>query len=68
MKEKRISDEDVIWICQYCGKENSVWVDFTIPGKQDFYEECDICCRPNRVIVHMDDDQNIFVESRLIDE
>jgi hypothetical protein len=68
VKEKRISDDDVIWICQYCGKENDVWVDFTIGNKQDFYEDCSFCCRPNRIIINIDEDENIFAEARLIDE
>ena len=30
------TDDTLNWVCQYCGVENSVWVDLTIEGKQDF--------------------------------
>ena len=62
------TDDTLNWVCQYCGVENSVWVDLTIDGKQDFVEDCRICCRPNRVIVVKDYDENVMIESRLIDE
>jgi len=62
-----ISDEDLIWMCQYCGVQNTVWVDLTIRTKQDFIEECRICCRPNRIIITVDDEQ-FYIESRPCDE
>lgn len=62
------TDDEMIWKCQYCGRENSVWIDLTVSGKQDFIEDCRICCRPNRVIITVDSEENIFVESRLSDE
>jgi hypothetical protein len=62
------SDEDLVWTCQYCGVENTVWVDLTIEGKQDFIEDCRICCRPNRIIILKDEEDNILIESRPSDE
>lgn len=62
------TDDVLEWICQYCGVENSVWVDLTIEGKQDFVEDCRICCRPNRIIVVRDYDGNVMIEARPIDE
>ncbi len=62
------SDEEVVWICQYCSAKNAVLVDLTVGGKQDFIEECRICCRPNRLIVHIEEDDNVTIDARLIDE
>ncbi|NWF50597.1 MAG: CPXCG motif-containing cysteine-rich protein [Ignavibacteriaceae bacterium] len=62
------TDDELIWPCQYCGAENTVWVDLTVGGKQDFVEDCRICCRPNRIIIKIDNEENIFVESRITDE
>ncbi|NUN10502.1 MAG: CPXCG motif-containing cysteine-rich protein [Ignavibacteriaceae bacterium] len=67
IRKKVLPDDDVVWICQYCGRYNTVWVDLTV-GKQDFIEECRICCRPNRIIVRLDEDDNVSVESRYTDE
>ena len=62
------TDEDIVWTCQYCGVHNSVWVDLTVSSKLDFIEDCEICCRPNRIIITIDEDENIFLESRPQDE
>lgn len=67
-EKMQTTDEDVVWTCQYCGEQNSVWIDLTINGKQDFIEDCRICCRPNRVIITTDEDNNVFIESRPSDE
>jgi len=61
-------EEDLVWVCQYCGIHNTVDVDLTIFGKQDFVEDCRICCRPNRIIVQIDQEENISIESKYIDE
>lgn len=61
-------EEEIIWSCQYCGTHNFVMVDFTMSGKQDFVEDCRICCRPNRIIVSIDREDNVMVDCRLSDE
>ena len=62
------TDEDIVWVCQYCGVLNSVWIDLTIEGKQDFVEDCRICCRPNHIIITTDTEHNLYIESRPSDE
>jgi hypothetical protein len=62
------TDDDFIWTCQYCGIHNVVWVDLTVGNKQDFIEDCRICCRPNRIIVTIDNEEMAFVEARPSDE
>jgi hypothetical protein len=62
------TDDDLVWKCQYCGVENTVWVDLTAGDKQDFIEECRICCRPNRILIAVSNDEDIFIESRPSDE
>jgi len=62
------TDNDLIWTCQYCGIHNVVWVDLTAGNKQDFIEDCRICCRPNRIIVTVDNEEMTFIEARPSDE
>ena len=63
------TDDVLTWICQYCGEENELWVDLTIEDKQDFIEDCETCCRPNRLIIPQQKEEGIpFVESWLTDE
>ena len=63
------TDDELTWICQYCGEENEVWVDLTIEDKQDFIEDCYTCCRPNRIVIlTAKDEGGPFAEARLTDE
>ncbi len=69
------TDDELNWVCQYCGVRNFVWVDLTIQGKQDFVEDCRICCRPNRIIITVDnnvqsveEESAVVIESRPSDE
>lgn len=38
--------------CPYCGEPAEVWVDDGSEG--EMVEDCAVCCRPWRVIVHRD--------------
>jgi hypothetical protein len=63
------TDEDMVWTCQYCGVQNTVWVDLTVDEKQDFIEDCRICCRPNRIIITTGKiEEEAFIEARPSDE
>ena len=64
------TDDVINWICQYCSEENELWIDLTIEEKQDFIEDCETCCRPNRLIITHDkeDKERVIVDSRLTDE
>jgi hypothetical protein len=49
-------------ICPYCFESVSVWIDAGGGFDQDYVEDCSVCCRPWRVIVHADDDGQPCVE------
>lgn len=61
-------EEQIVWVCQYCGVHNELWIDLTVQGKQDFVEDCRICCRPNRIIVQVDEEDDVQIEARPLDE
>ncbi len=63
-----LAADEFEWMCQYCGELNGVIVDLTVNGKQDFIEDCRVCCKPNRIIITKDEEDNIFIESRPSDE
>ncbi|HLG31702.1 MAG TPA: CPXCG motif-containing cysteine-rich protein [Ignavibacteriaceae bacterium] len=64
------TDDVLMWVCQYCGEENELWADLTLLEQQDIIEDCELCCRPNRVIIthDKDDDELIYIDARLTDE
>ena len=41
-------------ICPYCGQENEIALDRGGASKQDYEEDCQVCCRPWRVQVVFD--------------
>jgi hypothetical protein len=41
-------------ICPYCGEQNFIALDPGSGGRQDYVEDCQVCCQPWRVRVHYD--------------
>ncbi|QLQ32404.1 MAG: CPXCG motif-containing cysteine-rich protein [Candidatus Thiothrix singaporensis] len=41
--------------CPYCYSEFSTEVDIT-GGSQDYYEDCQVCCNPIELFIHIDDE------------
>ena len=47
---------DVITVeyqCASCGEGNESLVDPTAGMKQSYTEDCEVCCRPNRLLIHI---------------
>ena len=38
-------------VCPYCGEVNEVMIDPGGGNNQDYVEDCQVCCRPWRVLV-----------------
>jgi len=38
-------------ICPHCGEENAIALDPGSGARQDYIEDCQVCCRPWRVTV-----------------
>ena len=38
---------NVVYRCAYCGENNETLVDPTEGNKQQYTEDCAVCCRPN---------------------
>ena len=49
-------------MCPYCFEAVSVWIDLGGGYRQDYIEDCAICCRPCRVIVSESDDGEPMVQ------
>ncbi len=45
---------EVDFICGYCGETSSILIDPTAGAEQSYVEDCQVCCRPNRVSVQVD--------------
>ena len=39
-------------LCPYCGEINEIALDPGSGSQQEYVEDCQVCCRPWRVVVH----------------
>ncbi len=44
------------FVCSYCLQVNEVLVDATAGRHQDYVEDCEVCCRPNRLHIDVDEE------------
>ena len=58
------ADTDAVVRCPYCGELNEVELDPGSGARQDYVEDCRVCCRPWRVRVQYSDDgsADVWVE------
>lgn len=58
-------DDDLVYACEFCGELNSVSFDassFAVARRQQFTEDCAVCCRPNLLTLEIDRDGFISIE------
>lgn len=44
------------FICSYCFSVNDIIVDAGGGLRQEYTEDCQVCCRPNRLVITIDED------------
>jgi len=42
------------FICPYCFQENTILIDITAGTRQEYIEDCEVCCRPAKLSVVVD--------------
>lgn len=45
------ADMDGLVVCPYCGEQNTIILDPGSGHRQEYVEDCQVCCRPWRVSV-----------------
>ena len=52
------------FVCSYCFQVNEIVVDASGGLRQEYVEDCQICCRPNKLTIIVDEDmRNAWVEA-----
>ena len=46
---------DTVFTCAFCFEPNSIFVDPDGGETQRYVEDCQVCCRPNRLSICWDD-------------
>lgn len=59
--------ETVIIACPYCGEENELVLDISV-SRQEYIEDCSVCCRPMVVTFTENDDGRLNVMVRTEEE
>jgi len=44
------------FVCVYCFQVNETMVDTTAGMRQEYVEDCQVCCRPNLLTIAIDPD------------
>lgn len=58
-----VMDEDYRYICDACGEEIVIPLDVTQGTRQEYVEDCPVCCRPNVIHVEFDEEGDARVWS-----
>ncbi len=43
------------YTCAFCGEINTTFVDLSAGREQCYGEDCQVCCRPNLLFIHIDE-------------
>jgi len=61
-RRRRSPHADGSYVCDSCGEEIVVPVDVSAGARQDYVEDCPVCCHPMRLRVDIDDDGEARIE------
>ncbi len=56
--------EEATYICDSCGEEIVVPIDPSGGARQEYVEDCPVCCHPNVLCIEIDDDGNVWIHSQ----
>jgi len=51
------------WTCGVCGSANEVFVEPSAGARQEFTEDCTVCCSPHEIAIRINADGAVFVEA-----
>ena len=57
-------DEESSYVCNSCGEEIVVPLDYTQGQNQEYVEDCPVCCHPNIIFVEFSHDGEANIWSR----
>jgi hypothetical protein len=58
-------NDESSYLCGACGEEIVVPIDFSQGGRQEYVEDCPVCCRANVIHVEIDEDGEAAVWAEL---
>ncbi|MFM7033866.1 MAG: CPXCG motif-containing cysteine-rich protein [Planctomycetia bacterium] len=61
-KVRKASHAEAFYICDSCGEEIVVPVDISAGARQDYVEDCPVCCHPMTLHVEINPDGEAWVQ------
>ena len=61
-KRSAAVDAEATYVCDSCGEEIVVPVDISAGSRQDYVEDCPVCCHPMTLHIDIDPDGEAHVE------
>jgi len=55
-RRRRDASGEAAYVCPECGELIVVPIDVSAGARQDYVEDCPICCHPNVIHIELDDD------------
>ena len=52
-------NDEGTYTCDACGEELVIPLDVSAGTRQDFVEDCPVCCRPNVIHVEVEEDGSV---------
>lgn len=59
---------EIVRPCPYCGEDNTILIDEYGGQRQQYVEDCQVCCQPWTVDVAFDSEGEVEVQLRASDE
>jgi len=53
--------QSTIYQCAWCGEDNETFIDPSQGDRQNYTEDCQICCRPNILHINWNKDAQKYV-------
>ncbi len=60
--------EDIDFVCPYCGSLNNIVVDLTAGAQQEWVDDCHVCCRPITISLKLQGTEIIDFRAQREDE
>lgn len=57
-------NDEASYICPACGEEIVIPVDLGAGSRQEYHEDCPVCCRPHLLVVEAAPDGHVQVSVR----
>ena len=55
--------DEASYICDSCGEEIVIPIDPSAGARQQYIEDCPVCCHPNVISLEVDEDGDVRISS-----